>query len=78
MNPVLRGSAAHVFVDSLAAPQLSDDDDHHLRRVLRVRESEAITVGDGAGGWVDGEADGRFRVGRHRTRSSSRRLVRQR
>ena len=53
MNPVLRGSAAHVFVDSLAAPQLSDDDDHHLRRVLRVRESEAITVGDGAGGWVE-------------------------
>jgi 16S rRNA (uracil1498-N3)-methyltransferase len=53
VNPVLRGSAAHVFVDSLAAPQLSDDDAHHLRRVLRVRESDVITVGDGAGGWVE-------------------------
>ena len=52
MNPVLRGSAAHVFVQSLAAPHLSDDDDHHLRRVLRIRESDVITVGDGAGCWV--------------------------
>ena len=53
MNPVLRRSAAHVFVDSLAAPHLSDDDDHHLRRVLRIRESDAITVGDGAGRCVE-------------------------
>ncbi len=53
MNPVLRGSAAHVFVDSLVTPQLSQDDDHHLRRVLRIRESDVITVGDGAGGWVE-------------------------
>jgi 16S rRNA (uracil1498-N3)-methyltransferase len=52
VNPVLRGSAAHVFVESLAAPQLSPDDDHHLRRVLRVRDTDMITVGDGAGGWV--------------------------
>lgn len=52
MNPVLRGSAAHVFVESLDTPQLSDDDDHHLRRVLRIRESDVITVGDGAGRWV--------------------------
>lgn len=52
MNPVLRGSAAHVFVESLETPQLSDDDDHHLRRVLRVRETDVITLGDGAGGWA--------------------------
>jgi 16S rRNA (uracil1498-N3)-methyltransferase len=52
VNPALRGSAAHVFVESLAAPHLSDDDDHHLRRVLRVRESDVITLGDGAGRWV--------------------------
>ncbi len=60
MNPVLRRSAAHVFVDSLAAPQLSDDDDHHLRRVLRIRESDPITVGDGAGRCVEARltADG--------------------
>jgi 16S rRNA (uracil1498-N3)-methyltransferase len=52
VNPALRGSAAHVFVESLAAPQLSNDDEHHLRRVLRVRESDVITVSDGAGQWV--------------------------
>ena len=51
MNPVLRASAAHVFVESLASPTLSADDEHHLRRVLRIRESDAITVGNGAGAW---------------------------
>jgi 16S rRNA (uracil1498-N3)-methyltransferase len=60
VNPVLRGSAAHVFVDSLAAPQLNDEDDHHLRRVLRIRSSDVVTVGDGVGSWVAAnlEADG--------------------
>jgi 16S rRNA (uracil1498-N3)-methyltransferase len=53
VNPVLRGSAAHVFVETLAEPQLSADDEHHLRRVLRIRESDAVTVGDGAGRWVN-------------------------
>lgn len=52
MNPVLRGSAAHVFVESLATPQLSDEDDYHLRRVLRVRDTDVVTIGDGAGRWV--------------------------
>ena len=52
MNPGLRGSAAHVFVESLAAPELSPDDEHHLRRVLRIRETDTISLGDGAGGWV--------------------------
>ncbi|MEP7048347.1 MAG: RsmE family RNA methyltransferase [Ilumatobacteraceae bacterium] len=52
MNPVLRGSAAHVFVHSLEAPELNDEDDHHLRRVLRIRQSDVVTVGDGAGRWV--------------------------
>jgi 16S rRNA (uracil1498-N3)-methyltransferase len=60
VNPVLRGSAAHVFVDSVAAPYLSDDDEHHLRRVLRIRPADAITVSDGAGSWLMArlEADG--------------------
>ena len=58
MNPVLRGSAAHVFVESLTEPQLSDRDDHHLRRVLRIRESDTITVGDGLGGWVTARLQG--------------------
>jgi 16S rRNA (uracil1498-N3)-methyltransferase len=52
VNPVLRGSAAHVFVESLAAPELSDDDEHHLRRVLRIRDSDVVTVSDGAGRWL--------------------------
>lgn len=52
MNTVLRGSAAHVFVESLAGPELSDDDEHHLRRVLRIRESDVVTVSDGVGRWV--------------------------
>ncbi len=52
MNPLLRGSASHVFVESLDVPVLHDDDEHHLRRVLRIRQTDSITVGDGAGGWL--------------------------
>jgi len=52
VNPVLRGSAAHVFVESLASPALSDEDDHHLRRVLRIRDSDVVTISDGHGHWV--------------------------
>jgi 16S rRNA (uracil1498-N3)-methyltransferase len=52
VNPVLRGSAAHVFVSSLATPELTDEDDHHLRRVLRIRDADVVTIGDGAGKWV--------------------------
>ncbi|MEP7111982.1 MAG: RsmE family RNA methyltransferase [Ilumatobacteraceae bacterium] len=52
MNPALRGSAAHVFVESLATPQLGVDDDRHLRRALRVRDTDVISVSDGAGSWV--------------------------
>lgn len=51
MNPALRSSAAHVFVDSLDQPVLDPDDDHHLRRVLRVRPDQQVTVSDGAGRW---------------------------
>jgi 16S rRNA (uracil1498-N3)-methyltransferase len=60
VNPVLRGSAAHVFVESLDAPHLTDEDDHHLRRVLRIRDTDVITISDGVGGWVNGRltADG--------------------
>ena len=51
MNASVRGSAAHVFVDSLAAPVLNLDDQHHLGRVLRLREGEAVSVSDGRGSW---------------------------
>ncbi|NCZ56681.1 MAG: 16S rRNA (uracil(1498)-N(3))-methyltransferase, partial [Acidimicrobiia bacterium] len=42
---------AHVFVDDLTAPTLSDDDQHHLARVLRVRDGESVSASDGRGGW---------------------------
>lgn len=35
----------------MAAPELDDDDRHHLERVLRLRPGEAVTVADGRGGW---------------------------
>ena len=45
------GAAAHVFVADLGAPELDEDDRHHLERVLRLRPGQAVTVADGAGGW---------------------------
>jgi 16S rRNA (uracil1498-N3)-methyltransferase len=51
MDDALRRSAAHVFVESLDAPTLSDEDEHHLRRVLRLRPGEAVSASDGAGRW---------------------------
>ncbi|HET9689753.1 MAG TPA: RsmE family RNA methyltransferase [Acidimicrobiales bacterium] len=46
-----RAAAALVYVDDLAAPALDADDAHHLGRVLRVRDGEAVAAADGAGGW---------------------------
>lgn len=46
-----RHSSAHVFVDDLTAPELNDDDRHHLSRVLRLRDGETISVSDGRGRW---------------------------
>lgn len=40
-----------VFVDDLDAPALAEGDDHHLRRVLRVRPGDPLTIADGAGRW---------------------------
>jgi 16S rRNA (uracil1498-N3)-methyltransferase len=45
------GSAAHVFVDDLTSPVLSDEDHRHLERVLRLRPGEEVTAADGRGGW---------------------------
>ena len=47
----LRASAAHVFVDDVDHPQLDERDEHHLARVLRLRDGEVVTVGDGRGSW---------------------------
>lgn len=50
MTP-LRHSAAHVFVADISAPHLDDDDQHHLARVLRLRDGEQVSAGDGRGAW---------------------------
>jgi len=42
---------AHAFVADLEAPELDDEDRHHLARVLRLRVAEPITVSDGDGRW---------------------------
>lgn len=47
----LRRAAAHVFVDNVATPSLSDDDTHHLGRVLRLRDGQIVTCCDGRGAW---------------------------
>lgn len=47
----LRRAAAHVVVDSVAAPELDDASQHHLFGVLRLREGEHVTVTDGRGRW---------------------------
>jgi len=47
----LRHSAAHVFVNQLDLPVLGDDDQHHLGRVLRLRDGESVTASDGRGQW---------------------------
>jgi len=44
-------AAAHVFVADLDGLDLTDDDQHHLGRVLRLRPGQVVTAGDGAGGW---------------------------
>jgi 16S rRNA (uracil1498-N3)-methyltransferase len=51
----LRDSSAHVFVDDLNAPQLEADDEHHLAKVLRLRDGEIVSYSDGAGNWRLGE-----------------------
>ncbi len=55
MNPasadVLRRAAAHVLVDDVESPLLSEESTVHLFRSLRVRDDEVVTVTDGAGRW---------------------------
>ena len=51
MIDALRHSSAHVFVGDVAVPFLSDDDNHHLAKVLRLRNGESVTCSDGGGSW---------------------------
>ena len=55
---ILRRAAAHVLVSDVAAPVLDDASAHHVFRVLRVRDGDAITVTDGCGGWRACRASG--------------------
>jgi 16S rRNA (uracil1498-N3)-methyltransferase len=52
VNPLLRHSEAHVFVQALPGGGLSHEDEHHLDRVLRLEPNDVITVCDGAGRWA--------------------------
>jgi 16S rRNA U1498 N3-methylase RsmE len=49
---VRAAAAAQIFVDDPAHPRLSDDDRHHLSRVLRLRVGEEVIVSDGSGRWA--------------------------
>jgi 16S rRNA (uracil1498-N3)-methyltransferase len=52
VNPdLLRSASAHILVDDVAVPVLTDDAAHHLFRVLRIRGGEPVTVTDGRGSW---------------------------
>ena len=59
MNPddlaVVRSSSAHVVVDEVdpvgGAIDLGPEAEHHLFRVLRIRDGESVTVTDGRGSW---------------------------
>ena len=40
-----------VFVDDLDDPRLTADDEHHLKRSLRIKPGAPLTISDGRGGW---------------------------
>jgi len=55
-NDDLRSSATHILLTDAAAldhahVEIDDDVEHHLRRVLRLRDGESVSVTDGAGRW---------------------------
>lgn len=47
-----------VFVSDLADPVLGQDDHHHLARVRRVREGDALVLADGTGRWASARMRG--------------------
>lgn len=50
-GPAAAGAAAQLFVSDLEQPVPSEEDVHHLLRVLRVRPGETVVAADGAGSW---------------------------
>ena len=51
MTDELRASDGHLLVDDLAHPELTEETEHHLTRVLRLRDGRLVTVTDGLGRW---------------------------
>ena len=49
---VRAAATAQVFVGDPGRPVLSDEDAHHLARVLRLRDGEEVIAADGLGRWV--------------------------
>lgn len=45
------GTAPHVVVGDVAAPELAEADRHHLAKVRRLRGGDPVSVTDGAGRW---------------------------
>jgi 16S rRNA (uracil1498-N3)-methyltransferase len=45
------GTAPHVIIDNLDAPELSPGDRHHLSRVRRLRDGDLVSITDGRGSW---------------------------
>lgn len=56
------GTAPHVLVVDVAAPVLDDEALHHLAKVRRLRDGDALTVTDGQGSWCPGRFRGRAEV----------------
>jgi len=58
-DPAPDGShGPHVLVDDIERPELTDGDRRHLSGSLRLRDGDALTVGDGRGSWVKCEMAG--------------------
>jgi 16S rRNA (uracil1498-N3)-methyltransferase len=49
---VRAAATSQVFVDDPGRPQLSEEDAHHLGRVLRLRDGEEVVAADGRGRWA--------------------------
>lgn len=52
----------HVFVESLDRAELAPDDVHHLRRALRLRDGDSLSVSDACGSWARGRLGADDRV----------------
>lgn len=53
------GGGPLAFVADIDRPELDDDDHHHLARVRRLRDGDALIVGDGRGAWRRARLAGR-------------------